>query len=250
MDSAHLTPTDAGQLEPPHLYSVRQILVATFLGTPLAGCWLMARNFERLGMPAQARTTRIAGFLSTAALLVAAFLIAPHFTKYLPVFYTSMMHTVVRQQQGAQLDARAAMVGLRSPSYFGVIGIAVASLAFYFAAAYAVELLRPADKIAVSADHDVYYGDGATAEEARTLGAYLTAVGYFHAGSTSDAILGHTGPAYTVSIIMQAGKWDDKDMISAAERLRGFIQKRKLYGDSPIELRMADDQRVVKRTFR
>ena len=32
------------------LYSPGQVALATFLGTPVAGCWLLARNFKKLGI--------------------------------------------------------------------------------------------------------------------------------------------------------------------------------------------------------
>ena len=53
------------------LYSPRQIFWATFFGGPFALTWLLARNFNALARPAEARQYSVVGVLASLALLVA-----------------------------------------------------------------------------------------------------------------------------------------------------------------------------------
>src|SRR5262245_40536180 len=54
------------------LYTPRQVVIASFLGGPLGGCWLLARNVRRQGEPRTAQITLAVGAVFTAALVAIA----------------------------------------------------------------------------------------------------------------------------------------------------------------------------------
>ena len=65
------------------LYSPGQVAVATFLGSPLAGGWLIAANFHELGLPDARRMSLFAA--------VVVFLVAFVLALYLPEDFPSVI---------------------------------------------------------------------------------------------------------------------------------------------------------------
>jgi hypothetical protein len=87
------------------LFSVGQITLATFLGAPIAGCLLLARNYRELGKGAAARHSLVAGVASTIVILTIAFFLPENFPNaVLPVAYCFGMRQLVMQLQGGAID--------------------------------------------------------------------------------------------------------------------------------------------------
>ena len=61
------------------LFSAGQITLATFLGAPIAGCLLLARNYRELGNGAAAWQSLVAGIVSTILLFLIAFWLPENF---------------------------------------------------------------------------------------------------------------------------------------------------------------------------
>jgi hypothetical protein len=68
-------PVPPGDAPNGKLYSTGQIALATFLGAPLAGCLLLARNYQVLGKGAAAWQPLVVGGVSTTVLFVLALLL-------------------------------------------------------------------------------------------------------------------------------------------------------------------------------
>ncbi|MDQ1593225.1 MAG: hypothetical protein QOG71_3852 [Pyrinomonadaceae bacterium] len=87
------------------LYSVGQITLATYLGAPVAGCLLLARNYRALGKSDAAWQPIVVGIASTILLFTIAFLLPENFPdKVLPFGYTSAMYWFARQWEGGAID--------------------------------------------------------------------------------------------------------------------------------------------------
>lgn len=104
-------------------YSSGQITVATFLGTPIAGAWLMAQNYKAMGRESFARQALIFGVVATLIVFVLA-AVLPDSTPnvLLPVVYTVIVQAIARAKQGPQFQAHIADGGLRH-SNWRVVGI-------------------------------------------------------------------------------------------------------------------------------
>ena len=63
---------DGGTARGVKLHSGYSVLIATFLGSPMAGCIVMAINFFRLGMKRQGWLTLLGGLGATGLLIAAA----------------------------------------------------------------------------------------------------------------------------------------------------------------------------------
>ena len=93
------------------MYSPGQIAWATYLGTPIAGCWLLALNYWRLGDVKAANLAWIFGSLGTVLILALAlaFVLPERFPKpVIPAAYAFVMYQCVRALQGKTYEDRLA----------------------------------------------------------------------------------------------------------------------------------------------
>jgi len=64
------------------LYTVGQMMLATFLGSVFAGAWLAASNFAAIGQPVKARQTRGWGVAGTAVTVLLALFLPDKFPNF------------------------------------------------------------------------------------------------------------------------------------------------------------------------
>ena len=117
---------------PGRLYSIAQITVATFLGSPLAGSLLLAHNFRELRVAKAALRSVIWGVVSTVILLVVAPWLPEKFPNAaLPVGYCFAMRQVATHFQGASISNHFS-VGGKKGSWAATVGIGLACLVLLF----------------------------------------------------------------------------------------------------------------------
>jgi uncharacterized membrane protein YeaQ/YmgE (transglycosylase-associated protein family) len=118
---------------PGRLYSIAQITVATFVGSPIAGCLLLAHNFRELGVAKAAWHSLIWGVVSTIILLVVASWLPEKFPNAaLPVGYCFAMRQVSTHFQGSSISKHLSAGGKKG-SWAATVGIGVACLVLLFA---------------------------------------------------------------------------------------------------------------------
>ena len=112
-----------------------QIAVATFIGTPIAGCLLLAQNYRTLGRVSSAWQTLILGFVSTIIVFFIGFLLPENFPNFvLPMAYTITMRQIVKYLQG---DVTANQKG----SWVVAVGVAVGCLVLIMALVFGAAVL-------------------------------------------------------------------------------------------------------------
>jgi hypothetical protein len=105
------------------LFSDGQIVFATFLGAPLAGCLLLASNYRKLADHDHARASVLWGVAATAALLIISFFLPENFPgAALPIGYCVGMRQIALRLQGRAIAHHLAAGGLK-----GSWGVTVAS---------------------------------------------------------------------------------------------------------------------------
>jgi hypothetical protein len=108
------------------LYTPGHATLATFLGTPAAGLYIVSVNRRRLGLARAANTTLIAGLAVTAALFVAAVLLPDAVGRFLPIAATVSVGQYAKQD-APLLDAHLGRRGKRE-SWWKAAGIGVVGL--------------------------------------------------------------------------------------------------------------------------
>src|SRR6266566_286178 len=123
------------------LFSLGQIMLATFLGTPLAGSLLVAQNYRLLQKSSAAWQSIAYGIVSTVILFIVAFLLPEKFpNSLLPVIYCFAMRQLVSYLQGDAI-ARHYSSGGTKGSWLIAIVLGIASLVVLFALVFAALML-------------------------------------------------------------------------------------------------------------
>ena len=111
------------------LFTVGQITTATALGAPIAGCFLIARNYRELGKVNEGRKALMWGVVSTLLILWLSMLLPQSFpNSALPVGYCFAMLQLTRRLQGAAISNHMATGGAKG-SWGMTIGVGLACLA-------------------------------------------------------------------------------------------------------------------------
>jgi len=121
-NATDVTPTDAKNEK--RLFSSRQVLVATFLGSPLASSILMAKNVYREDESDEAALCVLGGAILTIVSVVAAFLIAGDTGLAIPILQLAVMgfwYKATQQEQHAEHVA----AGGQSGSNWTVAGVSL-----------------------------------------------------------------------------------------------------------------------------
>ena len=125
-------PTIDPRVSPRRLYSVAQIIVATFVGAPIAGCLLLAHNFRALGQAKAAWHSLIWGVASTSILFVGAVWLPENFPNAaLPAGYYFAMRQVAIHFQGTSISNHL-FAGGKKCSWAATVGTGVACLVLIF----------------------------------------------------------------------------------------------------------------------
>jgi hypothetical protein len=122
---------DEGNMPYYSLYSPGQIVVITYIATPMAGSILLANNFRRLDRAGSAQKALIFGAISTIVLAVLAFFTPPNIPRtiiyFLPIVHTLIMNWAVNKTYKRDYENHIARIGKRGSSWY-VAGIGLMCL--------------------------------------------------------------------------------------------------------------------------
>jgi hypothetical protein len=110
------------------LFDSRAVALATFLGSPLAGCAIMAVNYNRLGNSASAVRAVVAGFVSTGLLLYLSFSTDSGLLHVLPLLLMLLMIWIAKGLQGDDVEQHVRQGG-KLASRWWAAGIGLAAMA-------------------------------------------------------------------------------------------------------------------------
>lgn len=131
------------------LYTVKQIGIATFLGSPLAGFILMSANASRLGNQGSARTMLFWGFISTAFVLALGGFLPEHIPRAPIALGTAVgLSQIAKHLQGKVIEEKFLLGDATRASNWEPVGIGIACfivvIVSLFAVIYlAIEMIDP-----------------------------------------------------------------------------------------------------------
>lgn len=97
------------------------------------------------------------------------------------------------------------------------------------------------NKVTFGPDEEVYYKDGATEADARTVGEALRSFGYFDGQGARSIQLIKSGDLLVVRFVVKDGGWNDASEVNGYQRICVFLAKGALQGRA-MEARLCDDQ--------
>jgi hypothetical protein len=195
-------------------YSPKQIGIATFLGTPIAGGVLLHINERRAGT-SKGPILTVAGIVLTVG-LAAIGTYAGGLAPMLPFAGLGIVHALANRQAAYHRTAAAPPASWRLPTALGL------GLCLPLVAAFVLGTIQP-PAVSFGSDHDVQYVDGATESEARTVGEYLQHAGYFADGRPATVRIKHDHASVVVSFVVREGAWDRPEATTAFRTMRGEL---------------------------
>jgi len=110
------------------LYSQKAVMIGTLLGGPLAGGYLLAKNYKALNQPEKIGRTWIFSIIAFALLMVLAFIVPEQVPGFVYFFlYAWMGHFAAQKLQGSFLQKHASEGGVFYSNWKAAgIGIIVA----------------------------------------------------------------------------------------------------------------------------
>jgi putative Ca2+/H+ antiporter (TMEM165/GDT1 family) len=125
------------------LYSPGHVAWATFLGSPIAGCVLLAMNYRRLGDMTAAITALVSGFIVTSLTLVIAFFLPDNFpSSILSMVSTATMYQVAKSLQNNAYERHLAKGGSKA-STWGATGVGVLCMVCILVVIFGVVIASP-----------------------------------------------------------------------------------------------------------
>jgi ABC-type iron transport system FetAB permease component len=138
------TPAEDILSQPPayKLYKENHIVIATFLGSPVIGGYLIGDNFRKLGKKRSAWTSWIIATIATGIIFASIFLIpgTENLPSYvIPLIYVGITRFLVQKYQAADLRAHEANSG-QFYSVWRAVGISLISLVLLLAIIFTLAL--------------------------------------------------------------------------------------------------------------
>jgi hypothetical protein len=231
------------------MYSPGQVAVATLLGGPLGGGWLLARNYHRLGEPGKARVAFGLGIVATAALFAFAFAV-PKLTSVglLPVF---VMWGLAKALQDSDYHRHLSRLGPRGSSW-RVVGVGLASLAICVGILFGIVLafgdlvvVDEPERVVVG-NSEVLYTAGATRAEAQAVGATLVKLDYFPKDDKWTVEVTRDHGRHVVAFVTQDYVSTDE---AAQLAFHGYAEalSRGAFANEPVDIWLIDDRSEPRR---
>jgi hypothetical protein len=239
------------------LYTIGQISLAAFLGSPVAATLLMRANLVRLGDAKRARWVLWAGIAATVVLFAIA-LVLPDATprSLLPVLYTFGVTAWARALFADPIALHARAQGAVESSWkaagLSLLMLLVVCVACFGAYLGAMAVLpteitdRFSDSVTFKPNSSVYYADGASAREARAVGEVLKELGYLNDKSDKDVRVSGKTNRRAVCFLVNDGAWDRQGVIDAFGVIGKQLEEKAGLGPLEIEL-CADEWKVQKK---
>jgi hypothetical protein len=246
---------------PTRCFPPLQVVLATFLGTPLGGSVALAWNYAVLQRTASAMIVTSAGFWGTVAVCVAFALSADPGVRLAAIVIPVGVATIAAQvlqagvcraheQQGGQTAPywRAAALGgacgaLLLGSYLAYSSTPLGKLAYSF-----LGVNEPKEKLNFGPHEDVYYSDGATEEDARRLGQFLQKIEYLSGKGAASARISRRGETLLIGFAVRDGTWDDARAVRAFASI-GERVRRDAFPGQPVEIQLLDEHLNVRKTI-
>jgi hypothetical protein len=223
------------------IFTNKMITWATFLGSAAAGGVLMAHNFWKWREPRSTRNCLIFCAVVTVLVLIAGF----HLPENLPssaftIPQMFLVSWVVHIYQGRRISEHIEAGGKKGSFLVATgVSIVVAAVIFGMILGYDTLYYRQFGNLESFFHGDeVYYKDGATAQDAEALAEVLEQVGWFGDPQTTTVQITRPKDHYIISILVADHAWDDDDFdeyfgdIADSLAAEGF--------GSDLELRLCD----------
>lgn len=204
------------------LYTGQAIAIATFLGGPLGGSYLMSLNYMLLGDEEAGQRTIKWGLAGTVLLLLAFILMPETVRDTVPdiaynAAFTGLFYYLAKRLQGEYLEEHRQLRG-RFMTRWRAVGVGLVSAVAAVLVGLSLTALLPAEeehKVKFgSAGHEIYFDDKTvTAEEARKVAYFLADHDFFGYYQRKEVLVEQNKWAYKVLIPASAEDFNNSSIL-------------------------------------
>jgi hypothetical protein len=232
---------DASHEDTARRYSPAQVALATLLGWPLAGAILLAVNAHRRGDRDASSMTVFIGMLSTAALMSALYILPPDVPGLasvvgFPALAAYLVARLVRRGESGQPPPPCASWGWTVATGL-ICGLATVGLVL----AFPPEQADDVQTLQFRRGEEIRYTAGATAADARALGARLHQIGYFDGRQNKTVRLSTRDGTVVIAFVLKTGRWRNPNVIRVFRHMRADLAER-IFPERPVEIHLCNDQ--------
>ncbi len=232
------------------LYSVGAVMLATFLGSPVAGCVLLAINYWRVGRKSAAWTIAVAGLFASMGVFAAAAVLPEDVPNMLFVLIqllamyfaaTGLQQTLISQHRrdGGRMASKWAAAGISILVVAGVGALFVVGLVL-------IELGELGSHYEVTPNEEIYYSGDADRDDARRLARCLQEEEYFDDSSEATVLMSESDGETTISFVVTEDAWDDPSVVEYYEELGGQVADDGF--GRPLVVELLDDEMELQKT--
>ena len=125
------------------IFTPPQIAVATLIGSPLPGFYLLSKNYAAAGEKKNAQFMLIVGFIVTALLIGIGFSLPEHSShSFLPLASTIVVHQIAKMAQ-SRIISRHLLGGGQPASWWAAVGYGLLGLTFVIAILLGITFTQP-----------------------------------------------------------------------------------------------------------
>jgi hypothetical protein len=224
------------------IYSAGRITLATLIGGPLGGSWLMALNYKRFAEPRNARMAIALGVLGTAA-AIALWLAVGGAELWLVIAPVIAVGLLALLLQGTAYDQHVAVGGSRGSSWRAV-GVGAVSLVVYLAVilgSITIQWVATTPNKVMFGGNSVFYADGASRVEAELVGKELFAREPNPDKSRWGVEVRRDGNRPVIAFIVLLGQIKSSDKQTQSD-FHEFAEplSRAVYGGAPVDIWLID----------
>lgn len=237
-----MTPTVETTASPRRLFTNAAISVSTAVGGPLAGAYLLSRNFRMLGQHVEARRALWGGTALTVAFFAVLFALPMRVVDAIPqalfpAVWGGVAAAVVLRYQKEAIDAHLDAGGGKG-SKLAVAGVSIVGLIATLLIVAPLAFMAPpfdGEHVTLEATGaEVYYDGGATEAEALAIGRLLERREYFSPGGDRSAqIERRTDGSYNVVLEIERVFWEQPAL---ARQLDGIIRDAEDAVGAPVQV--------------
>lgn len=228
------------------MFDARSVGLATAVGGPVAGSFLMALNYRRLGMKGAAVITLLIGVIVTALAVMIGWNLPKNVTFPLALALLFATLRLAVSLQGATVKyhvEHGGRLASRWTAFGSGAGFMAALFAIVFFSMYGSTYATASTSVVIGSKDEVYYSGSATKQDAQTLGNALKANGFF-SDRGADVFLSKGKDGTIVSFVVKKEFLDQPGILASFEEVGRQIAP--AVGGFPIQVRLMTNMRQVK----
>ena len=198
------------------LYPLKHVLWSSVFGGPLAGTWMIAANFKRLGAIKRSYVASAIGGAAVALVMVIGITIGRRFGGMGNLSLGGALgvatHMIAKRYQGTAIEIHSAQGG-RFESALKSVGITLLGLVqALLGAGVLVSWLQTTVVVGPGGAHKIILDGMATESDAKRVGAVLTDIGLLRDGQQSQMTLTRERAKWTLSMTVTKEGIKDLDV--------------------------------------